>query len=125
MAFKIDSQKYRLSTLDWRKGLDIVDFVPTTLPNAVANKINDFMKSLGLFAGSLDLIVKDCGEIYFLECNQEGAWGWLDDLDDGRVTRAFARAFIKRSLALTNLGETPAPRHETAYEAMETSNPPA
>ncbi len=121
LAFKIDSQKYRLSTLDWRKGLDIIDFSPVTLPNQIEEKIRLFMKGVGLFAGSLDLIVSDSGEVYFLECNQEGAWGWLDDLDDGRVTRAFARAFISRSLALAERGGPSEPSCESIHGEAKNS----
>lgn len=100
--FKVDSQRYKTSTIDWRKGLDFIDFFPTTVDDSVEQRIHGFMDRMGLFAGSLDLIVRGDGEVYFLECNQEGAWGWLDDLDDGRVTMAFAEALSRRASSLAN-----------------------
>lgn len=97
LPFKVDSQRYKTSMIDWRKGLDFIDFEPTAIGEHVENRIRSFMQRMGLFAGSIDLIVREDGEIYFLECNQEGAWGWLDDLDNGRVTLAFAQALTRRS----------------------------
>jgi hypothetical protein len=97
LPFKVDSQRYKTSTIDWRKGLDFIDFYPTKIDHEIEERIRSFMRRMGLFAGSLDLIVREDGEVYFLECNQEGAWGWLDDLDDGRVTLAFADALSGRA----------------------------
>jgi hypothetical protein len=97
-AFKVDSQKYRTSEVDWRKGLGFVDFHPCSLEAELTGRIKRFMEEMGLFAGSLDLIVEQHGKVWFLECNQEGAWGWLDDLDDGRVTKTFAEAISRRTL---------------------------
>lgn len=97
LPFKVDSQRYRTSKVDWRKGLDFIEFSPTTIDIAIDRCKQKFMDRLGLFAGSLDLIVREDGEVYFLECNQEGAWGWLDDIDGGRVTVAFADALTRRA----------------------------
>jgi hypothetical protein len=45
-------------------------------------------------------------QVWFLECNQDGAWGWLDDIVEGAVTRAFADAFSRRLNALCDDGPT-------------------
>jgi hypothetical protein len=100
LPFSVDSQSHRLSETDWRKALGFVPFTPCEIDTSLAAKISKFMTSAGLFSGSLDLIIDKSGQPWFLECNQDGAWGWLDDLCDGGVAKAFAMAFAER-LGLT------------------------
>ena len=59
-------------------------------------KIGEFMRAAGLFCGSLDLVVDKDGTYWFLECNGEGAWGWLDLRSDGEVRRLFAEKIFNR-----------------------------
>ncbi|HEX3129049.1 MAG TPA: hypothetical protein VH394_17075, partial [Thermoanaerobaculia bacterium] len=89
-----------LSSLDWRKGIEVAGFTPVSLDEGTVVKIRAFMARMGLFIGSLDLIVDPEQQVWFLECNQDGAWGWLDDIAEGAVTRAFADAFVRRLSAL-------------------------
>jgi len=95
-AFRIESQRNERTALDWRKAIEIAGFSPTELDAGTAAKVHGFMQRMGLFMGSLDLIVDPDGQVWFLECNQDGAWGWLDDLVDGAVTRMFADGLTKR-----------------------------
>jgi hypothetical protein len=104
-AFKVHSQKYRTSEVDWRKGLGFVDFEPCSLAPEIEARIGMFMKRMGLFAGSLDLVVESDNTVWFLECNQEGAWAWLDDLDGGQVTKAFADALSRKTLSVCSGAE--------------------
>ena len=96
LAFRIDSQGHELTAVDWRKGLHMAGFAPIALEDVVESRIRTFMTEMGLFTGSLDLIVDREGQEWFLECNQDGAWGWLDDLVEGAVTRMFADGFERR-----------------------------
>jgi hypothetical protein len=104
LAFRIDSQKHELSSLDWRKGIKVAGFTATLLDDATIARIRAFMSRMGLFTGSLDLIVDPEQQVWFLECNQDGAWGWLDDIAEGAITRAFADGFTRRLSALTGDG---------------------
>lgn len=54
------------------------------------------MLALGLFSGSFDLIVDRDGQYWFLECNQDGQWSWLDVVVDGAIADAFAHPFAQR-----------------------------
>lgn len=102
LAFKIDSQAYKTSELDWRQGFGLVNFSPFELDDVLKNGIRRFMERMGLFSGSLDFIVDRGGRPWFLECNQQGAWGWLDECaGDNLITRAFVDALTKRVLGLS------------------------
>lgn len=97
-AFKIDSQKYKTTEVDWRYGIGALEYTPFELDTDVSYRISCFMKAMGLFSGSLDLIVDKEGQYWFLECNQQGAWGWLDELANGVIRRAFAAALAVRAV---------------------------
>lgn len=101
-AYKIDSQKLRSAEVDWRKGVHLLEYSPTQLPAAIIAQLQMFMTRMGFFSGSIDLIVDRQGIYWFLECNQDGAWGWLDDLSGGLITQAFVKAFRRRLLSLAD-----------------------
>ena len=92
--FKIDSGKFKHTELDWRHGYRVNDelFKLTTIDKNLSNMLTKFREHYGLFSGSFDFIVKD-GVHYFLECNKEGAWAWLDHYVDGRIGKTFAKKF--------------------------------
>lgn len=96
LPFRIDSQKHELSATDWRKGIHVAGFNAVPLDDDTVARVRAFMSRMGLFTGSLDLIVDLEQQLWFLECNQDGAWGWLDDIAEGAITRAFADGFIRR-----------------------------
>lgn len=102
-AFRVDSQRCRTGEVDWRKGFGFVQFESGDLDPATLGSIDRFMRSMGLFSGSIDLIVDTDDRVWFLECNQDGAWGWVDDIVDGAVTRAFADGFEARLLGAAAL----------------------
>lgn len=101
-AFKVDSQGQEYTKTDWRTGNSILEFEPVTLDETLKQKIHGFMKAMGLFSGSLDLIVAPDGEVWFLECNQDGQWGWLDDIVDGAIARTFAEELHKKALQIAD-----------------------
>ncbi len=103
-SFRIDSQLSRLSEVDWRKGMGLnsLSFKPHEPDEVLCSLISGFMTRMGLFAASLDLVVDKEGELWFIECNQDGAWGWLDDIVDGQITREFANAFQALSREIEN-----------------------
>lgn len=96
LAFQINSQAHKISEVDWRKGIDYVSYTACEIDSSLSRKIIDFMQAIGFFCGSLDLIVDMSDQAWFLECNQAGAWGWLDDIADGAITRAYVDGFTRR-----------------------------
>lgn len=105
LPFRIDSQNQEVTSLDWRKAMEVAGFSATSLDDGTVARIRAFMSKMGLFTGSLDLIVDTEQQVWFLECNQDGAWGWLDDIAKGAITRAFADGFTRRLSTLTDDGQ--------------------
>ena len=99
-AFRIDSQRSALTRLDWRNGIQTLQFVPVEIEETISSKIRRFMNSLNLFTGSFDLIIDRQDRCWFLECNQDGQWSWLDSQVDGRIAVSFARALANRLSSL-------------------------
>jgi hypothetical protein len=96
IAFQVDSQRFKASEVDWRNASDVLEFSRYELPADINTKINCFMDHVGLFSGSLDLIIDEDGKCWFLECNQQGAWGWLDEVAEGDLRRLFAAKIYNR-----------------------------
>jgi len=94
-GFAINSQKYKISQVDWRYGTQALEFKPVTLSTGVKKQIQAFMKMSGLFTGSLDLIVDEKKQVWFIEINHDGQWAWLDDIVDGQISAGFARELLR------------------------------
>jgi hypothetical protein len=102
LAYHIDSQKEEIARVDWRKGQQILKFTRTEISDELREKILKFMRSMNLFTGSLDLIVDKEGKEWFLECNPDGQWLWLDDLDNGAISDAFAQELQSKAIEVTD-----------------------
>lgn len=94
-AFKINSQNKKLTEVDWRYGLTSDQFEFFQLPCDIENKLVEFLKCSGLFCGAFDLICDEGGDYWFLECNPEGQWEWLDEMIDNRISKSFAKNLIE------------------------------
>jgi hypothetical protein len=90
LAYKINSQADESTKVDWRRNMAKLRYERIELDTSELHKLHSFMRLAGLFSGSLDLIVDPKGSLWFLECNHDGHWLWLDDVDNGAVTNAFA-----------------------------------
>jgi hypothetical protein len=99
LPFRVLSQELEISKTDWRASRGAVPFEPWTVTDAVAAGLRRFMRLTGLFSGSFDLIVDPDERVWFLECNQDGQWGWLDNIVDGAIAKCFARAFVAKAEA--------------------------
>jgi len=91
---RIDSQAHSHTRVDWRiDQLRPELYSVVTLPAAVRRMLLDFMDSLGLVFGAIDLIVTPEGEYLFLEINPGGQWLWMERMIGVPITREIA-AFI-------------------------------
>ena len=88
---RIDSQKTRRTSTDWRR----YDFVNTPhrswrLDVEIAERLADFMECANLTYAAIDLIVTPQNDLYFVEANPAGQFGWIEDLTGLRIGDAIA-----------------------------------
>lgn len=103
-AFNIFSQDKEYAKIDWRYGNYTVKFVHTSIHDEMRDRIKSFFKEFDLFHGHFDFIVDKSDDVWFLECNQDGQWGWLDNIVDGAISDAYAEEF--RKLLTSSKSET-------------------
>lgn len=94
-SFSIDSQENELSRTDWRRMSTSLKYTEITLPNDVERKIQMTMSMLNFTFGCIDMIVDHKGRYWFLECNNQGAWAWLDDICRGAIAEAVAAQLVE------------------------------
>jgi hypothetical protein len=90
-ASRIDSASKPYMEVDWRYGSAICDYVPFVLPDDVVRKIKSYLSHYGLYSGQFDFVVDRDGVYWFLECNPQGYWAFLDEGWGYEVSKSFAR----------------------------------
>lgn len=86
-ACKIESQENERTKVDWRDyKLSETPHSPVTLSKDIVEMCQKIVDSLGLNFGIIDLIVTPNQEIYFLECNSQGHWLWIEYLTGLPIT---------------------------------------
>ncbi|WP_425882033.1 hypothetical protein [Micromonospora sp. DT81.3] len=88
MAFRIESD-----ALDWRPGAGR-GAVLVELPSALARLCLDFREASGLYYCVLDLVQARDGRVYFLECNPQGQFLFIEQRSGQPVSIAFARMVL-------------------------------
>lgn len=79
--------------IDWRTDYDSLDYEPIEIPGQVSQGIRAYMKRFGLTYGAFDFAATDeCW--YFLECNANGQYGWLEAETGLPITPAIADLLI-------------------------------
>ncbi|WP_193166102.1 ATP-grasp domain-containing protein [Microbulbifer hainanensis] len=89
-TLRIDPSQHEIMKVDYRAGINIIKYLPCSLPYDINDCLVGITKSFGLFSGCIDLIETPSGEIYFLEINGEGIWGRHDDIMEGAISGAVA-----------------------------------
>lgn len=75
--------------IDWRTDYDSLSYEPLNVPVRVRNSIAAYMKRFKLLYGAFDFAVTD-DHWYFLECNANGQFGWLEAEAGLSITAAMA-----------------------------------
>jgi ATP-grasp ribosomal peptide maturase len=86
---RIDSEA-RL--LDWRSNYSQLRYEETDLPAALVSKLHAYLARFDLSFGCFDFALDRAGTPYFLECNPNGQWAWLEPPTALPLTAAFANA---------------------------------
>jgi len=94
-AFRIDSQKFEATEVDWRFGNTFLPFEPVDIAECVKTKIFRFLLEFNLNYGSFDFVVDHSGELWFLECNSDGQWGFLETHEEALMSKMLSEELFR------------------------------
>ncbi|MEU8361110.1 ATP-grasp ribosomal peptide maturase [Nonomuraea sp. NPDC048882] len=89
LAVRIDSASEQ-GTIDWRSDYDSLTYERVDLPDEISDRLVELHERLNLVYGAADLICDPQGRYHFLETNQSGEWGWLNQKAGLPVPEALA-----------------------------------
>lgn len=76
----IHSQEYEESTLDWRRGANPkIKHEVINLPDDIQSACTELVRQQKLRFGAIDLVLGEDGKFWFLECNPNGQWAWIEN----------------------------------------------
>ncbi len=81
--------------LDYRMDMGSARFAPTTLPDAVTEKLLLLMKRLDIVYGAIDLRRTAAGEYVFLEVNPAGEWLFVEERTGQPITARTADLLMR------------------------------
>ncbi|MBR7674702.1 ATP-grasp ribosomal peptide maturase [Streptomyces daliensis] len=76
--------------VDWRADYLSLTYEPVFCPQEIHGALVKFLAAFGLNFGAFDFAVTEDGEWWFLECNPNGQWAWLEDAAGLPITSAIA-----------------------------------
>ncbi|AQS68560.1 ATP-grasp ribosomal peptide maturase [Streptomyces pactum] len=76
--------------VDWRAEYQSLTYEPVACPDETRGALVRFLASFGLNFGAFDFAVTADGAWWFLECNPNGQWAWLEDSAGLPITHAVA-----------------------------------
>lgn len=76
--------------VDWRSEYQSLTYERVTCPNDVRRALARFLAAFGLNFGAFDFAVATDGAWWFLECNPNGQWAWLEHASGLPITHAIA-----------------------------------
>lgn len=76
----IKSQAFEETKTDWRHSVVTnLEHEIFALPEDIADRCREIVKRLQLRYGAIDLVLDPSGEFWFLECNPNGQWAWIEN----------------------------------------------
>ncbi len=94
----IYSQENEFSANDWRKvDYTVVRHQSAEISNELKEFCQKFMRDLGVIFGAFDFIENELGEFYFLECNVNGQWLWIEELTGMKISAEIANFLIAQN----------------------------
>ena len=79
--------------VDWRQGNEKdLRYATYHIPDDISQKCLRFLSLMKLNFGAFDFIVTPSGEYYFLECNPNGQWLWIELETGQKISEAIADA---------------------------------
>ena len=87
----IESQQNDHSKHDWRKiGYEEIPHLAAEPPMFVRDFCLKFLQDLNLYFGAFDFIETNTGRYYFLECNVNGQWLWIEECTGLKIAKSIA-----------------------------------
>jgi len=77
--------------VDWRKQTFEMNHEVVECPPGISDAILAFMMHMGLNFGAFDFAVDRAGDWYFLECNPNGQWWWIEIKTGLKMAETFAQ----------------------------------
>lgn len=96
-AARIDARSPAAET-DWRADYHALDYTAIETPEFVRTRVSELLHRLGLRFGALDFVVSPDGQWWFLECNPNGQWAWIETETAMPIAAAIADALEGRTL---------------------------
>jgi len=96
-AFKIDSQSYEETSIDYRAGLELTQKLQHFVyepPAGICTAAVEMVRHCGLSFGAFDFVITEEDEHVFLELNPNGQWLWLQLATGVRISDAFCDLLI-------------------------------
>lgn len=90
-AARIDARS-DAAHVDWRCDYANLDYRETAVPPPVREAVSELLRRFGLRFGALDFVVDEQDQWWFLECNPNGQWGWIEDETGLPIADALATA---------------------------------
>ncbi|WP_449477764.1 ATP-grasp ribosomal peptide maturase [Streptomyces abikoensis] len=76
--------------VDWRAEYQSLAYEPVTCPDGIQQALVQFLADFGLQFGAFDFAVTADDGWWFLECNPNGQWAWLEAAAGLPITHAIA-----------------------------------
>ncbi|MDQ8707272.1 ATP-grasp ribosomal peptide maturase [Streptomyces sp. LHD-70] len=81
--------------LDWRQDQSLITCSPVPVPGPVRDAARSFLHAFGLRFGAFDFALDADGRWWFLECNPNGQWAFVDEATTRAITHALADTLQK------------------------------
>ncbi|WP_181786232.1 ATP-grasp ribosomal peptide maturase [Streptomyces phytophilus] len=81
--------------LDWRQDQSRITCSPVSVPDPVRDAARAFLRTFGLSFGAFDFAIDGDGRWWFLECNPNGQWAFVDEATIRAITGALADTLQK------------------------------
>lgn len=94
-AARIDAAS-EAAHVDWRSDYHSISYTAIETPGFVRSGVNALLESLNLRFAALDFIVDPDCQWWFLECNPNGQWAWIEDETGLLISSALADALEGR-----------------------------
>ncbi len=90
---RIDSQDHELNREDMRFDIKSARHRIVSVPK-LESRLAKYLKAFDLNFGCFDIAVSKSGHFYFLECNPNGQWAWIEEMTGAPIAAAVARLIM-------------------------------